>query len=168
MAFAFVFNCSNKSGGITNTSNFESFKLENISKNHFERIVLALDFSKTDKKVINYATQLATPQTTLILVHIVESASVKYTGEHSHDEEAQSDLKRLEQYAEIIRPFFHETKIELGYNNRIKTIAEICKNNHADLLIVGSHGHRGFMDFIFGETINKLRHHVNIPVFIAK
>ncbi|WP_286485579.1 universal stress protein [Empedobacter falsenii] len=44
----------------------------------------------------------------------------------------------------------------------------MCKRNQADLLIVGSHGHRGFMDFIFGETINKLRHRVNIPVFIAK
>ena len=99
---------------------------------------------------------------------MVESASVKYTGERTNDEESQSDLKRLEQYAEILRPLFHETKIELGYNNRVKTIAEICKKNQADLIIVGSHGHRGLMDFIFGETINKLRHHVDIPVFIAK
>ena len=147
---------------------FESFTLEEISKQHFERIVVALDFSKTDKKVINYATQLATPQSKLILVHVVESASVKYTGEKTNDAEAKSDLKRLEQYAEILRPLFHETKIELGYNNRVETIAKICQDHHADLIIVGSHGHRGFMDFIFGETINKLRHRVNIPVFIAK
>ncbi|WP_282628235.1 Nramp family divalent metal transporter [Empedobacter sedimenti] len=147
---------------------FEKFTLEEISKQHFKKIVVALDFSKTDKKVINYATQLATPESTLILVHVVESASVKYTGERTNDEESQSDLKRLEQYAEILRPLFHETKIELGYNNRVKTIAEICKKNQADLIIVGSHGHRGLMDFIFGETINKLRHQVNIPVFIAK
>ena len=147
---------------------FEKFTLEEISKKHFKKIVVALDFSKTDKKVINYATRLATPESTLILVHVVESASVKYTGERTNDEESQSDLKRLEQYAEILRPLFHETKIELGYNNRVKTIAEICKKNQADLIIVGSHGHRGLMDFIFGETINKLRHHVDIPVFIAK
>ena len=147
---------------------FEKFTLEEIYKQHFKKIVVALDFSKTDKKVINYATRLATPESTLILVHVVESASVKYTGERTNDEESQSDLKRLEQYAEILRPLFHETKIELGYNNRVKTIAEICKKNQADLIIVGSHGHRGLMDFIFGETINKLRHHVDIPVFIAK
>lgn len=147
---------------------FEKFTLEEISKKHFKKIVVALDFSKTDKKVINYATRLATPESTLILVHVVESASVKYTGERTNDEESQSDLKRLEQYAEILRPLFRETKIELGYNNRVKTIAEICKKNQADLIIVGSHGHRGLMDFIFGETINKLRHHVDIPVFIAK
>ena len=147
---------------------FERFTLEEISDKHFQRIVVALDFSKTDKKVINYATQLATNQSTLILVHIVESATVKYTGEKTNDAEALSDLKRLEQYAEILRPLFSETKIELGYNNRINTIAKICKRYNADLLIVGSHGHRGFMDFIFGETINKLRHRVNIPVFIAK
>ncbi|WP_334127076.1 Nramp family divalent metal transporter [Empedobacter brevis] len=147
---------------------FEKFTLEEISQQHFKHIVVALDFSKTDRKVINYATQLATPESSLILVHVVESASVKYTGERTNDEESQSDLKRLEQYAEILRPLFHETKIELGYNNRVHTIAEICKKYQADLIIVGSHGHRGFMDFIFGETINKLRHRVNIPVFIAK
>lgn len=147
---------------------FEKFTLEEISNQHFKKIVVALDFSKTDRKVINYATQLATTESTIILVHIVESASAKYTGERTNDEESLSDLKRLEQYAEIIRPLFNETKIELGYNNRINSIAEICKLNQADLLIVGSHGHRGFMDFIFGETINKLRHRVNIPVFIAK
>ena len=147
---------------------FEKFTLEEITKQHFQQIVIALDFSKTDKKVINYATQLATAQSTLILVHVVESATVKYTGERTDDAEAQSDLKRLEQYAEILRPLFSETKIELGYNNRINTIAEICHRHKADLLIVGSHGHKGFTDFIFGETINKLRHKVNIPVFIAK
>lgn len=147
---------------------FEKFTLEEISNQHFKKIVVALDFSKTDRKVINYATQLATTESAIILVHIVESASAKYTGERTNDEESLSDLKRLEQYAEIIRPLFNETKIELGYNNRINSIAEICKRNQADLLIVGSHGHRGFMDFIFGETINKLRHRVNIPVFIAK
>ncbi|MEG0698231.1 MAG: universal stress protein, partial [Algoriella sp.] len=147
---------------------FEAFTLEEISKQHFQRIIIALDFSKTDKKVINYATQLASTESSLILVHVVESATVKYTGEKTNDAEALSDLKRLEQYAQILRPIFNETKIELGYNNRVNTIVEISKRHNADLIIVGSHGHRGFMDFIFGETINKLRHRVDIPVFIAK
>ncbi|MEG1198962.1 MAG: Nramp family divalent metal transporter [Algoriella sp.] len=147
---------------------FEAFTLEEISKQHFQRIIIALDFSKTDKKVINYATQLASTESSLILVHVVESATVKYTGEKTNDAEALSDLKRLEQYAQIHRPIFNETKIELGYNNRVNTIVEISKRHNADLIIVGSHGHRGFMDFIFGETINKLRHRVDIPVFIAK
>ncbi len=147
---------------------FEAFTLEEISKQHFQRIIIALDFSKTDKKVINYATQLASTESSLILVHVVESAAVKYTGEKTNDAEALSDLKRLEQYAQILRPIFNETKIELGYNNRVNTIVEISKRHNADLIIVGSHGHRGFMDFIFGETINKLQHRVDIPVFIAK
>ena len=147
---------------------FEAFTLEEISKQHFQRIIIAFDFSKTDKKVINYATQLASTESSLILVHVVESATVKYTGEKTNDAEALSDLKRLEQYAQILRPIFNETKIELGYNNRVNTIVEISKRHNADLIIVGSHGHRGFMDFIFGETINKLQHRVDIPVFIAK
>jgi len=147
---------------------FEPFTLNEITTQHFSRIAIALDFSKTDHKIINYATQLAQKDTTLILIHIVESASVKYTGEKTDDTEAQSDLKRLEKYAHILRPLFKQTVIQLGYNNRVNTIAKICEEQQADLLIVGSHGHKGFMDFIFGETINKLRHKVKIPLFIAK
>lgn len=147
---------------------FSDFTLEEISKQHFKRIVVALDFSKIDKNVINYATQLATPESTLILVHVVESATVKYAGDETNDTESQMDLARLKRYAEILHPLFREIKVELGYNNRVKTIADICRHHEADILIVGSHGHRGFMDFIFGETINKLRHRVHIPVFIAK
>lgn len=147
---------------------FEDFTLSEVTTQHFSRIAIALDFSKIDKKVINYATQLAQKDTSLILIHIVESASVKYTGEETDDTEAQSDLMRLEKYAEILHPLFKETIIKLGYNNRVNTIAKICEDQQADLLIVGSHGHKGFMDFIFGETINKLRHKVKIPVFIAK
>ena len=55
-----------------------------------------------------------------------------------------------------------------AYNNRVQKIAEICEKHNANLLIVGSHGHKGVKDFVFGETINKLRHEVNIPVFIAQ
>lgn len=58
--------------------------------------------------------------------------------------------------------------LQLGYNNRVSSIAKICEQYQADLLIVGSHGHTGVKDFVFGETVNKLRHTVKIPVFIAQ
>ncbi len=50
----------------------------------------------------------------------------------------------------------------------MKAIATLCAEEQADLLIVGSHGHQGIKDFIYGETVNKLRHRVQIPVFIAQ
>ena len=38
----------------------------------------------------------------------------------------------------------------------------------ADILVMGAHGHKGIKDMIFGTTVDKVRHRVNIPVFIVK
>ena len=31
------------------------------------------------------------------------------------------------------------------------------------MLVVGAHGHTGLKDFIYGETINAVRHELKIP-----
>ena len=32
---------------------------------------------------------------------------------------------------------------------------------------MGAHGHRGFQDLIFGNTINGVRHEVKVPVLVV-
>ncbi|MGY5254676.1 Nramp family divalent metal transporter [Sphingobacterium spiritivorum] len=136
--------------------------------NPFHHIVVALDFSFSDTKVVEYALQLSDKNTRFVLVHIVESASVKYTGGESGDYESRKDLERLMKYVGFFKEKGYAVEYELGYNNRVKAIADICLAHDSDLLIVGSHGHTGVKDFVFGETVNKLRHAVKIPVFIAQ
>lgn len=55
----------------------------------------------------------------------------------------------------------------LAYHRRGREIARIVNEEHADLLIMGGHGHRGIKDLIYGETVNYVRHHVHIPVLIV-
>jgi manganese transport protein len=33
-----------------------------------------------------------------------------------------------------------------------------------ELLVVGAHGHKGFSDWLYGSTIDELRHRLNISV----
>ncbi len=134
----------------------------------FKKIVVALDYSTSDQKALQYALQLSQADTVFVLAHVVESASVKYTGSATDDFESRQDLGRLQLYADFLMSRGYHTEYELAYNNRVKSIAEICEKYGADLLIVGSHGHTGIKDFVFGETVNKLRHAVKIPVFIAQ
>lgn len=134
----------------------------------FNKIVIALDYSTSDTKAVQYAHSISQPDSHFILVHIVESAGVKYTGESTDDLESRQDLDRLKKYEQFFLDRHFKVDFELGYNNRVVSITRICEQYQADLLIVGSHGHRGIKDFIFGETVNKLRHAVKIPVFIAQ
>lgn len=147
-------------------ASFEDMEFRAASS--FRTILLALDFSKSDEKVISQVLQYSPGTCKLLLIHVVESASVKYTGGLSDDLEAREDMERLKQYAALLRERNYEVDYALRYNNRIKAIKECCEQHGADLLIVGSHGHTGLKDIIFGETVNKLRHAVKIPVLIAQ
>ncbi|HXB44039.1 MAG TPA: universal stress protein, partial [Puia sp.] len=59
------------------------------------------------------------------------------------------------------------TEIKLGYQNRTKEIVRITKEQNVDMLVIGAHGHTGLKDFIFGETVNSVRHELKIPVLIV-
>jgi hypothetical protein len=37
-----------------------------------------------------------------------------------------------------------------------------------DLLVVGSHGHGLVRDLLYGQTVDKVRHHLSIPMLIAR
>src|SRR5690606_23101488 len=103
-----------------------------------------------------------------VLIHIVESASAKLIGQEAKDYETIQDQQRLDEYVRFLTEKGHETRAVLGFRNRTREIARIVGDTGADLLILGSHGHNTFKDWLFGETINSVRHRVRVPVFIAQ
>lgn len=134
----------------------------------FHTIALALDYSSKDASVLQYGLKLADAQTRFLLIHIVESAQARMRGNQSMDAETMEDRMRLEAYTVYLESKGFEVLPLLGFSGRTSEIARMVKEQKADLLVVGSHGHRGFKDWLFGETINQVRHRVDIPVFIAK
>jgi manganese transport protein len=135
---------------------------------NFKTIALALDYSVTDNHVILYALKLAEQNTSFVLIHITESASSTMMESEAEDFETKRDKERMDAYMQVFTDKGFKVDYEMGFLKRTDEIARICKEKKADLLIVGSHGHRGLKDFIFGETVNKVRHMVSIPVFVAK
>lgn len=147
---------------------FAMDELKAITTKPFARIALALDYSDKDRKTIQYALQLGDSNTQFILIHIVESAQARLMEDQAHDYESIKDREHLNKYVQ----YFEEQQLKatpvLGFKKRTKEIARIVKEHECDLLILGSHGHTTIKDWIFGETINTLRHKVDIPVFIAR
>jgi manganese transport protein len=134
----------------------------------FARIALALDYGDKDQKVIQYALQLANSNTQFILIHIVESAPARMLGNEAQDYETIKDKQQLDNYVQLFTERKLDAQAVLGFKNRAKEIARIVQDNDCDLLILGSHGHRDFKDWLLGETINTVQHLVHVPVFIAK
>jgi len=52
--------------------------------------------------------------------------------------------------------------------NPQKEIVRYAREIQADLLVMGAHGHGGIKDLIFGNTINPVRHRLNIPILVVR
>lgn len=133
----------------------------------FKKIAIALDFSENDEKLLAFALGQGSQQTQYALVHIVESASAKLLGKESDDYETRKDKEHMDFYVDYLLQRGHTAEGHLGFRNRAKEIARIVKSVDADMLVVGAHGHTGLKDFIYGETVNTVRHELKIPVLIV-
>ena len=134
---------------------------------HFNKIAIALDFSENDEKLLAFALGQGNSKTAYIIMHIVESAAAKLHGHESDDYETRKDKERMDLYVNFLQKGGHNAAGYLGFRNRSKEIVRIVKELNADMLIVGAHGHTGFKDFIYGETVNSVRHELKIPVLIV-
>lgn len=141
--------------------------LQNLTINHSQKIAIALDFTLNDEKLIAYSINQGLKEATYVLLHIVESVSARFLGEESDDDETRKDLQRLENFAEQLQNLGYKVEYELGYRNRIKGIVKIVTKSGADMLVMGAHRHTGIKDYLFGETIEAVRHELKIPVLIV-
>ncbi len=140
----------------------------NVEQKSFQRIALALDFGDNDRSVIEHALHFGTKGGSFILIHVVESVSARLMGSDANDYETRKDQQHLDEYVKLLAEKGFSAKGVLGYKSRSKEIARIVKEHDCDLLIIGSHGHGAAKDLLFGETVNAVRHLVDIPVFIAQ
>ncbi|MBX9807722.1 MAG: universal stress protein, partial [Flavobacteriaceae bacterium] len=84
------------------------------------------------------------------------------------DQETLIDAKLLAEYKEMLSQKGYIIKTKLGFGKPHKVIPEIINTGKFDVLVMGTHGHTGFKDLLFGTTVNKLRHKISIPLFIVK
>lgn len=141
--------------------------MRNLVIPSFTKIAIALDFSEHDEKLLAYAIGQGKENTHYLLIHIVESASAKLFGDESDDYESRKDKERMNSYVLELQARGFTAEGFLGYKNRAKEIVRIAKGVHADMLVMGAHGHTGIQDFIYGETVNTVRHELKIPVLIV-
>lgn len=150
---------------ITMHSEEKALQIASIPIPH--KIAVALDFSENDGKIIAYAIAQNKNDANFILLHIVETASAIYAGESSDDYETRKDKERLEHYATQLREMGYNVEVHLGFNDRVSEIVRIVNDTKADLLVMGAHRHSGIKDFLYGETLDKVRHRLKIPVLIV-
>ena len=133
-----------------------------------KRIAITVDFSSADTVAINSAFELGGKEAKYTLIHVVETVGAIFYGKHIEDHETLIDEKLLAEYKEMLSQKGFKVKTKLGYGKPNKVIPEIINQGNFDVLVMGTHGHTGFNDLLFGTTVDKLRHKISIPLFIVK
>ena len=145
----------------------EAVALQQIAVPVYEKIAVALDFSKNDLRLITHAIGQGNATTSYILIHVVESAATRLMEKETDDLETRKDQERLDIYVQQLNERDIKAIGLLGFNDRAKEIVRIVKENNADMLVIGAHGHSGIKDLLYGQTIGTVRHELKIPVLIV-
>jgi len=138
------------------------------------RIGVALEAKPTDAAMLAEAIAVArTHQADLVLMHVVEGAGSQWHGEQTGDRESRQDETYLGELAERLRQELAGQEVPhveaaLGYGNVAPELISLCRAQRVDFLVLGSHGHRGLRDWLYGQTIPGVRHGLPIPILAVR
>lgn len=133
-----------------------------------KNIAISVDFSKADEAALNNAFELGGIDAQYTLIHIVETVGALMYGGHVDDHETTVDEKLLLEYKDMLSQKGFNIKTELGFGKPNNVIPKIINEGNFDILVMGTHGHTGLKDILFGTTVDKLRHKISIPLLIVK
>lgn len=132
-------------------------------------IAAALERGSGDAAIISRALSLARDEKALLtLIHIVDSAPAQVYEKEAYDAHAREDEQYLLEIANEIGSSGVAVEIALAHGDPAKELIRFARTHGVDLLVMGSHGHRLLGDLLWGETVDPVRHGVEIPVLVVR
>ena len=105
----------------------------------------------------------------LFLFHVEEGVTSQVYGELSSTAEVKAGQKYLNDIVASLRADSIEVETEVCHSlNPNREIVRYALRIQPDLLIMGAHGHGRLGDLIFGDTINPVRHQLNVPILVVR
>jgi nucleotide-binding universal stress UspA family protein len=142
----------------------------------FTKIAVPLDGSPLAEKALPYAVKIAELYKAQLLLLRVAELSPFTTDTTEHElaavRTAENYLKDVKQ--SITDPdldlFLEPEKVELlaVYGDRDSDLAELIPYEHADLIIMTTHGRTGFSRMVLGSVANKILRHTLLPIILIR
>jgi manganese transport protein len=143
-----------------------------LRAHRLNRIGVALEHNPGDAEILNRALSLTQTQNgsaEFVLLHVVDTPLTRVLGAETADRESDADERYLIDLVQALR--------DRGYNVRsvllhgpdpAGELISYLRNDPVDLLVVGSHGHGLVRDLLFGQTVDRVRHRLDVPMLIAR
>ncbi len=136
----------------------------------YQRILAPLDHTPVDRTAVAHAAGIALlHKARLRLLHIEEGVSSQLYGALAENREIQSGQQYLDEILEALQQQGVEAEAEVRHSVKpAEAIIQEARSWPADLVVMGSHGHKGLSDMVFGTTINAVRHGLSVPLLIVR
>jgi manganese transport protein len=135
-----------------------------------QTIGVALEHNPNDAESRNRALSLARPgETQLMLLHVVDTPMTRVYGADTADRETGADERYLADVVHTLAEMGHDAHTVLLHGpDRAAQLVRHLRRSPVDLLVVGSHGHGLVRDLLYGQTVDRVRHGLDVPMLIAR
>jgi manganese transport protein len=136
----------------------------------YRNILVPLDHTDLDRQAIGHAAAMARlHHAKLHLLHVEEGVTSQIYGALSSTAEVEAGRKYLDDIVQSLRSESIEVETKVVHSSNPKNeIIRYAQQVKPDLLIMGAHGHKGLKDLIFGNTIDPVRHELNMPILVVR
>ena len=143
--------------------------IDRIETQPLKHIAAALGRDDGDSAIVSRALSLAKAEKAMLtLIHVVDSAMSQVYDQDIYDEHTRDDEQYLMEIAKEVRAAGVAVEIALAYGNPSRELVSFAESHDVDMLVMGSHGHRLLGDLLLGETVDPVRHKVEIPVLVVR
>ena len=137
----------------------------------YKKILIPLENSAADKAILNHIKPLAKMMgASLLLVHVADGWVARNFERLNlaESEEMQTDRAYLESVERTLQAEGFEVGHVLAMGEPSDEIIKVSRQHNVDLIAMSTHGHRLVGDILYGNTADKVRHVVDVPVLFLK
>jgi manganese transport protein len=136
----------------------------------YERILVPLDHSELDRLAVGHAAAMAKLYGARVyLLHVEEGVTSQVYGGEASTAEVEAGTEYLDRIAQTLRNQHIAVETSIVHSTSpTKSIVSYAREISPDLVIMGAHGHGGIKDLIFGNTINPVRHALDVPMLVVR
>ena len=137
----------------------------------YHRILVPLENSRTDEAIVAHVRALAKHcGASIVLIHVADGFAARNIKslELRESEEIKKDRAYLDGIVAALVADGFAAEAVLASGDPAKEITTAAIREKCDLIAMGTHGHTGVKDLIYGSVANEVRHQSLVPVLLVR
>ena len=135
----------------------------------YDKILLTLDATRTDRAIIDHVKPLAKLlHSRIVLLHVATGWAARAYGPDAVSPEIDEDMAYLKRVCGELQAEGIPSELELAYGDPAKEIIRWINDKGCDLVAMSTHGHRFIADLFLGTTANRVQHRITVPVLLLR